>query len=114
MYTTRHMTHDTRPISHFAFHTVLTNGKHMMHNTGGERDENGLTRTKAVVVDEALAALQPALRDKEGIWTADYVRLRFRAHLPYDSVSGTAVEGGGGAGALVGEGATEAEPMLKH
>lgn len=66
---------------------------------GGETDENGLTRAKAVVVDEALAALQPALRDKEGVWTADYVRLRFRAHLPHDSVSGTAVDGGCAAGA---------------
>lgn len=49
------------------------------------------------MVDEALAALQPALRDKEGIWTADYVRLRFRAHLPHDSVTGTAVDGGAAA-----------------
>eukprot|EP00752_Nemacystus_decipiens_P015678 g13992.t1 len=70
----------------------------------GETDENGLTEAKAVVVDEALAALQPALRDKEGIWTADYVRLRFRAHLPYDSVTGTAVDGGTAAGALGGGG----------
>lgn len=50
-----------------------------------------------MVVDEALAALQPALRDKHGIWTADYVRLRFRAHLPHDSASGTAIDGGGAA-----------------
>lgn len=49
-------------------------------------------------MDEALAALQPALRDKEGVWTADYVRLRFMAHLPEDSVSGTAVERGRKAG----------------
>ncbi|CAN0183911.1 unnamed protein product [Ectocarpus sp. 6 AP-2014] len=58
----------------------------------GTTNENGLTQTKATVVDEALAALQPALRDKDGIWTADYVRLRFRAHLPHDSASGTAVD----------------------
>lgn len=60
-----------------------------------ETDANGLTKTKTVVVDEALAALQPALKDKDGIWTADYVRLRFRAHLPHDSASGTALERGG-------------------
>ncbi|CAN0000408.1 unnamed protein product [Ectocarpus sp. 4 AP-2014] len=58
----------------------------------GTTNENGLTETKATVVDEALAALQPALRDKDGFWTADYVRLRFRAHLPLDSASGTGVE----------------------
>ncbi|CAM9235782.1 unnamed protein product [Scytosiphon promiscuus] len=66
-------------------------------SSDGETDGNGLTKAKAVVVDEALAALQPALRDKDGIWTADYVRLRFKAHLPHDSASGTAVDGGGGA-----------------
>lgn len=50
------------------------------------------------MIDEALAALQPALCDKDGIWTADYVRLRFRAHLPLDGADGsggTAVEGDG-------------------
>lgn len=81
----------------------------MTHLTDHETDANGLTKTKAVVVDEALAALQPALRDKDGVWTADYVRLRFRAHLPHDSASGTALErngsgfgGADGAGAFVG------------
>lgn len=70
-----------------------------------ETDANGLTKTKAVVVDEALAALQPALRDKDGVWTADYVRLRFRAHLPHDSASGTALDGNGsGVGAAAGAG----------
>ena len=33
------------------------------------------------ILDEALEHLAPALRDKDGNWTADYVRLRFRAHL---------------------------------
>ena len=50
------------------------------------------------MIDEALAALQPALRDKDGLWTADYVRLRFRAHLPPDcdgGRDGTAAERGG-------------------
>jgi hypothetical protein len=31
------------------------------------------------VVDEATALLAPALRDEQGNWTADYVRLRFVA-----------------------------------
>lgn len=31
---------------------------------------------------EVLDLLAPALRDEAGRWTADYVRLRFRAHLP--------------------------------
>lgn len=67
-------------------------------------DENGLTRAKANVVDEALASLQPALCDKDGAWTADYVRLRFKAHLPYDCAGGTALDtagnGGGGGGSI--------------
>lgn len=66
-----------------------------------------------MVVDEALAALQPALRDKEGIWTADYVRLRFRAHLPHDSVAGTAVDGGGASGASCGGGEASGAAVLE-
>ena len=31
------------------------------------------------VVEEAVALLEPALRDEDGNWTADYVRLRFAA-----------------------------------
>jgi SAM-dependent methyltransferase len=31
------------------------------------------------IVDEAVALLEPALRDEDGNWTADYVRLRFIA-----------------------------------
>jgi SAM-dependent methyltransferase len=34
------------------------------------------------VVDDAVALLEPALRDEEGNWTADYVRLRFVASAP--------------------------------
>jgi trans-aconitate methyltransferase len=35
---------------------------------------------RARVLDEIVALLQPALRDERGRWTADYVRLRVRAH----------------------------------
>ena len=34
---------------------------------------------RAAVVEEAVALLEPVLRDEEGNWTADYVRLRFIA-----------------------------------
>ena len=34
---------------------------------------------RATVVEEAVALLEPVLRDEEGNWTADYVRLRFIA-----------------------------------
>jgi trans-aconitate methyltransferase len=34
------------------------------------------------VLDELEALLAPALRDRAGNWTADYVRLRVRAHKP--------------------------------
>jgi SAM-dependent methyltransferase len=33
------------------------------------------------VIDETTALLAPALRDEEGRWTADYVRLRFAARI---------------------------------
>jgi len=33
------------------------------------------------ILNETLEHLAPALRDKQGNWTADYVRLKFRAHL---------------------------------
>lgn len=46
-------------------------------------DANGLTKAQNEMIDEVLGALQPALRDESGLWTADYVRLKFRAHLPY-------------------------------
>lgn len=45
-------------------------------------DANGLTKAQVEVIDEVLGALQQALRDESGLWTADYVRLKFRAHLP--------------------------------
>ena len=35
---------------------------------------------RETVVDETVALLAPALRDEEGRWTADYVRLRFIAN----------------------------------
>ena len=34
---------------------------------------------RQTVVEETVALLEPALRDEEGNWTADYVRLRFIA-----------------------------------
>jgi len=34
---------------------------------------------RATVVDETVSLLEPALRDEQGNWTADYVRLRFIA-----------------------------------
>ncbi|MFZ0887670.1 MAG: hypothetical protein WA005_04390, partial [Candidatus Binataceae bacterium] len=33
--------------------------------------------------DEVIAMLKPVLCDERGRWTADYVRLRFAAHLPH-------------------------------
>ena len=37
--------------------------------------------SRDTILNEALDHLVPALRDKDGNWTADYVRLKFRAHL---------------------------------
>ncbi|MEO8075409.1 MAG: class I SAM-dependent methyltransferase [Acidobacteriota bacterium] len=37
---------------------------------------------RAAALEEILALLRPALRDSEGLWTADYVRLRFDARIP--------------------------------
>jgi hypothetical protein len=34
---------------------------------------------RAALVDELREALRPALQDETGLWTADYVRLRFVA-----------------------------------
>ncbi|WP_263357414.1 class I SAM-dependent methyltransferase [Acidicapsa ligni] len=36
---------------------------------------------RPVVLDETVALLEPVLRDDQGNWTADYVRLRFIAHV---------------------------------
>jgi SAM-dependent methyltransferase len=38
---------------------------------------------RQAVIDELREALAPRLRDAGGTWTADYVRLRFAAHLGY-------------------------------
>lgn len=37
---------------------------------------------RAGIVDDVRAALDPLLRDEDGVWIADYVRLRFLAHKP--------------------------------
>ena len=37
-------------------------------------------RTSAI--EQTVALLQPVLRDRQGNWTADYVRLRFSARRP--------------------------------
>jgi trans-aconitate methyltransferase len=37
---------------------------------------------RAVAVDQAVELLAPALQDRSGAWTADYVRVRFRAFRP--------------------------------
>jgi len=34
---------------------------------------------RQAVLDETVALLEPALRDDEGNWTGDYIRLRFLA-----------------------------------
>jgi len=36
---------------------------------------------RPVVVAETVALLEPVLRDEQGNWTADYVRLRFAARV---------------------------------
>ncbi|MGQ4880486.1 class I SAM-dependent methyltransferase [Billgrantia sp. LNSP4103-1] len=38
------------------------------------------TEIREAVLDDALVLLAPSLRDSHGIWTADYVRLRVKAH----------------------------------
>lgn len=42
-------------------------------------------RDRADALNAVLRMLAPSLRDRSGIWTADYVRLRFAAHLPADA-----------------------------
>jgi trans-aconitate methyltransferase len=37
--------------------------------------------TRSAVLEETVALLEPVLRDEEGSWTADYVRLRFIARV---------------------------------
>lgn len=49
----------------------------------GFLDEAGVPETaRAQVIEEVEALLAPALRDGEGNWTADYVRLRWQAKKP--------------------------------
>jgi trans-aconitate methyltransferase len=40
---------------------------------------------RAAFLDEVEERLRPALRGPDGVWTADYTRLRFRAVLPADA-----------------------------
>ena len=40
------------------------------------------TNAKAQVLADVFALLRPILADRSGAWTADYVRLRFRAAKP--------------------------------
>lgn len=50
---------------------------------GGFLDAAGVPRAdQAAVIAETVARLAPVLCDATGRWTADYVRLRFHAHLP--------------------------------
>jgi SAM-dependent methyltransferase len=50
---------------------------------GGFLDAAGVARAdQGAVIAETVARLAPVLRDATGHWTADYVRLRFHAHLP--------------------------------
>lgn len=49
-----------------------------------EAGSYGLTVSASSMLDEVVMLLEPSLRDSEGIWTVDYVRLRFEAHLPDD------------------------------
>ncbi len=43
-------------------------------------------RDQPALVDAIEALLAPALRDEEGMWTADYVRLRWRAVKPHEEL----------------------------
>ena len=50
---------------------------------GGFIDGAGVPETlKDRIIAETVALLAPALQAADGQWTADYVRLRFAAHLP--------------------------------
>ncbi len=50
----------------------------------GFLDKAGVPQqARARVVDEVETLLAPALRDPEGRWTADYVRLRWQARKPH-------------------------------
>ncbi|CAN0078924.1 unnamed protein product [Discosporangium mesarthrocarpum] len=43
----------------------------------------GVCSREESLLEEALGILRPALMDADGLWTADYVRIRFCAHLPH-------------------------------
>jgi SAM-dependent methyltransferase len=63
--------------------TPLPTDMHGWLATFGDAFFAGMERAERdAAVDEAVALLEPALRDADGRWTADYVRLRFRAVRP--------------------------------
>lgn len=41
-----------------------------------------MTIAQVEVIDKVVACLQPAMCDRTGLWTVEYVRLRFKAYLP--------------------------------
>jgi trans-aconitate methyltransferase len=60
--------------------TPLPNGMHAWLNTFRNGVLDHLTQTDRVTaVENTIALLEPILRDADGNWTADYVRLRFHA-----------------------------------
>jgi SAM-dependent methyltransferase len=63
--------------------TPLPNGMEAWLNTfrNGVLDQLNPT-DRATALAQTIALLQPALRDGDGNWTADYVRLRFHATKP--------------------------------
>jgi trans-aconitate methyltransferase len=63
--------------------TPLPNGMESWLNTfrNGVLDQLNPT-DRAIAVTKTIALLEPTLRDTDGNWTADYVRLRFHATKP--------------------------------
>ena len=76
----------------FVFHRLVQRLCHVLCHVqrlpASDTDENGLSSSEAAVIDEAVAILQPAVCDEDGIWTSGYVSLRFKAHLPLDCDAG--------------------------
>ena len=65
--------------------TPLSTGMVAWLNTfrGGFIDSAGVPPEKrAQVIEDVRALLRPVLADEAGNWVADYVRIRFHAHLP--------------------------------
>lgn len=65
--------------------TLLPSGMTAWLNTfrGGFFDSAGVPADKrAQVIEDVRAMLRPVLADYGGNWVADYVRIRFHAHLP--------------------------------